>query len=71
MYVDWVRVYQRGDAGESFYSAVASDPIEAAPTGLEDVVTDENNQARKLIINGQLYIENNGHLYNAMGVRVQ
>lgn len=69
MYIDWVRIYQRGDTGQSFYSAVSSDPIEAGGAGCDNIPANDN-QVRKLFINGQLYIENKGTLYTITGEKV-
>ncbi len=69
MYVDWVRIYQRGDTGQSFYSAVSSDPIEAGGAGCDNIPANDN-QVRKLFINGQLYIESKGTLYTITGERI-
>lgn len=70
MYVDYVRIYQRGDAGELFYSAMPSDPVEGNSTGLESV-SDEDGKARKRIHNGVLVIERDGQYYTIMGERIQ
>lgn len=70
MYVDYVRIYQRGDAGELFYSAMPSDPVEGNSTGLESVF-DEGGKARKRMHNGVLVIERDGQYYTIMGERIQ
>ncbi len=69
MYVDWVRVYQKGDAGESFYSAVASDPIEGN-TSTDNTSITSPEPTRKVLRNGQILIERDGTLYTVMGERL-
>lgn len=65
MYVDWLRVYQRGDQGESFYAAAQSDAIETAPTALESIELEV--QPTKLIQNGRLIIMRGEAAYDVMG----
>lgn len=65
MYVDWVRVYQRGDEGESFYSTVASEDIETDASAIECVK--ESTAARKQLHNGSLYIVRGDAMYDVMG----
>ena len=68
MYIDYVRVYQRGDSGESFYSAVASDPIEGGISNdLQITDSDSQSAARKVLRNGQWFILRNGEMYDMMG----
>lgn len=69
MYVDYVRVYQKGDAGETFSAAVASDPIEQAGTALINPGA-EQTRARKVLRDGQLLIEADGQYYNLWGQQV-
>lgn len=64
MYVDYLRIYQRGDAGETFQSAVPSEPIEDA-TAIHTPSTKEN--ARKVLRNGAIRILHNGSEYNLLG----
>ena len=67
MYVDWVRVYQKGDAGESFYSAVASDPIEGS-TAIDHTISRSTPEpTRKILRNGQILIERDGARYTLLG----
>lgn len=68
MYIDWLRIYQRGDKGGSFSCPVASDPIEEPVTAI-DRYTD-TQKAEKTIENGKMVILKNGVKYNALGVRL-
>lgn len=65
MYVDWVRVYQRGDQGESFYSDVPSEAIEGVSTGVEHAEADVAPQ--KILRDGQLLIQRGNALYDLQG----
>lgn len=69
MYIDWLRIYQKGDAGETFSAAVASDPIEQAGTAVINTGT-EQGRARKVLRDGQLLIEADGCWYNIWGQQV-
>lgn len=69
MYVDWLRIYQRGDKGESFSCSVESDPIEGQLTGLWDAK--DTNPGTKFIQNGQLRIRRGEHIYNIVGQIIQ
>ena len=69
MYIDWIRIYQRGDANQSFVCPSASDPIE--PEGTQDVVTAiseriESN-GEKILRDGQLFIRRGEHMYTITG----
>ncbi len=44
---------------------------EVDPQGIEDIVADEKDKTRKVLINGQLFIEKNGKTYNAQGAEVK
>ena len=73
MYIDWVRIYQRGDANQSFVCPSASDAIEvAAPSGggtaLEEI--ESINRNAKILHNGKLIIEHDGVYYDVLGNRV-
>lgn len=70
MYIDWIRIYQRGDANESFVCPSASDPIEQESTqGIEEVQRD-NVQGTKVLRNGQIIIRRNGEEYNIIGTKL-
>ena len=66
MYIDWIRIYQRGEQGESFLSNVPSEVIE------EDLSTVDNLQAdapaaTKMLRDGQLLIKRGDTLYDIQG----
>lgn len=67
MYIDWVRVYQRGDDNQTAHFSSASDPIEGASssTAVEDVLSEQ--QTTKIFRNGQIVIIKNGVEYNLLG----
>ena len=69
MYIDWIRIYQRGDAGESFVSNVASEEIELDPTAVED--TRAEQQVEKICIDGKIYIRHAGALYDILGNQIR
>ncbi len=64
MYIDYLRIYQRGDAGETFESKVASEPLEDA-TAIQ--IPSVKDQARKVLRNGEIHILYNGAEYNLLG----
>lgn len=67
MYIDWIRIYQCGDANQSFVCPSPSDPIEPEPTtGIEDVQSD-NVQGTKELRNGQLLIRRGDNIYTITG----
>ena len=67
MYIDWIRIYQRGDANESFVCPTASDEIEPEnPQGIENIHHQSSNN-RKFIHNGQMYISHGGAVYTVGG----
>lgn len=71
MYIDWIRIYQKGDAQETFVSPSPSDDIEPEKsTGIETITT-IGDKAEKVIINGQIYIQKNGNLYTIIGQKIQ
>lgn len=71
MYVDWLRIYQKGEAGESFYSNVASDPIEGGvQDGLIPAISSDA-ASKKVLRNGQIVIERNGETFTILGNRLQ
>ena len=69
MYIDWIRIYQRGDANQSFVCPSASDPIE--PEKTSDIVTVSGDRlevsGEKIIQNGQLLIRRGEHIYSITG----
>ena len=70
MYIDWIRIYQRGDAGESFVCPSASDAIE--PEGTTAVQTLSTAvPAAKVMRDGVIYLMRDGVAYDVLGTRVQ
>ena len=70
MYIDWIRIYQRGDANQSFVCPSPSDPIE--PEGqqsIEPVTATE--RSLKYMRDGQLYIIRGEHVYTITGQMLQ
>lgn len=67
VYIDWIRIYQRGDANQSFVCPSPSDPIE--PEGAQSVGQVQNEQAHstKVIKDGQLFIRRGEHTYTITG----
>ncbi len=72
MYIDWIRIYQRGDANESFVSPSASDPIEPENAQGIETVTGDGLQvtAEKVLRNGQMIIRRGDEMYNIMGTKL-
>ena len=69
MYIDWIRIYQRGDAGESFVSNVASEEIESEPTAVETIQT--TLAPTKILRDGQLLIRRGDALYDMQGNNIK
>ncbi len=69
MYIDWIRIYQRGDANESFVCPTASDAIEPEPENWQGIekVADRSSSIRKFSHHGQIYISRNGAVYTVDG----
>ena len=69
MYIDWIRIYQRGDANESFVCPSASDEIEPEGTqGIEVVESQKSKvESRKVLRNGQLLIRRGENVYTITG----
>ena len=69
MYIDWIRIYQRGDANQSFSCPSASDPIEPEnPQGTHQaIINDEQQITNKILHNGQLLIHRGEHIYTITG----
>jgi len=67
MYIDWIRIYQKGDANQSFVSPSASDAIEPERAqGIEEVPSDQV-PSTKVLRNGQLLIRRGEHVYTITG----
>ena len=70
LYIDWIRIYQRGDAGESFVCPSASDPIEPERTENNLSPTLPSREGEKVLRNGQLLIRLGEKMYDIMGREV-
>ena len=73
VYIDWIRIWQRGDTNESFDCPSASDPIEAETAqGIETVESQKSKveSGEKILRDGQLYILYKGTMYNVQGQRI-
>ena len=73
VYIDWIRIWQRGDTGESFVCPSDSDPIEPEneEAGVESVGAEVGNAAKRIIRNGKMYVLRGGRLYSVTGQLVQ
>lgn len=69
MYIDWIRIYQRGDANESFVCPSPSDVIEPESTQSVETINDEVC-GQKVLRNGQIIIRRNGEEYNIIGTKL-
>lgn len=70
LYIDWIRIYQRGDTGESFVCPSASDPIEPERTENNLSPTLPSRKGEKVLRNGQLLIRLGEKMYDIMGKEV-
>lgn len=70
LYIDWIRIYQRGDAGESFVCPSASDPIEPERTENNLSPTLPSRKGEKVLRNGQLLIRLGEKMFDIMGKEV-
>ena len=71
MYIDWIRIYQRGDENESFVCPMPSDAIEPEnPQGIESIKHSDLS-GQKVLRNGQIIIRRNGEEYNIIGIKVK
>ena len=72
MYIDWVRIYQKGDEGEVLVTASDSDNIEPEDdTATITPFVSFSNNAEKVLISGQIYILHNNQLYILTGQKIQ
>ncbi|MBQ3633078.1 MAG: glycoside hydrolase family 16 protein [Paludibacteraceae bacterium] len=73
VYIDWIRIYQRGDANESFSCPSASDEIESEGTqGIEVVESQKSKvESRKVLHNGQLLIRRGEKIYDMLGHEIR
>ena len=69
VYIDWIRIYQRGDANESFSCPSTSDAIEPEKAqGIEVVESQKSKvESRKVLRNGQLLIRRGENVYTITG----
>jgi len=65
MYVDWIRIYQKGDASETFYST------KQTVTGQERILEESNAQPAKIMRDGQIYILRDGKTYTLTGMPIR
>lgn len=65
MYIDWLRVYQRGDASETFMSKSASDAIEQEASALVGV--DAEQAPQKIMRDGRIVIVRGRRSYAITG----
>jgi len=72
MYIDWIRIYQRGDANESFSCPSVSDAIEPdRAQGIEPTPNPSLKGGEKVLLNGQLLIRRGGNVYTITGQIVE
>ena len=67
MYIDWIRIYQRGDANESFSCPSASDEIESEKVQNNLTPALSSREGEKVLRNGQLLIRRGEHVYTITG----
>jgi len=71
MYIDWIRIYQRGDAGQSFVCTSPSDEIETERMENNLSPTLPSREGEKVLRNGQLLIRRGEHIYTITGQIVE
>ena len=71
MYIDWIRIYQRGDEKETFHCASASDAIEAERTENNLSPTLPSREGEKVLRNWQFLIRRGEHTYTLTGQIVE
>jgi hypothetical protein len=71
MYIDWIRIYQRGDQNESFVCPTSSDPIEEESTQGIDHVQSDKVQSTKEMRDGRIVIRRGEHTYTVTGQIVE
>jgi beta-glucanase (GH16 family) len=71
MYIDWIRIYQRGDQNESFSCPTPSDPIEEESTQGIDHVQSDKVQSTKEMRDGRIVIRRGEHTYTVTGQIVE
>ena len=69
----WLNDYQLIASGPGY--AMWVNRTAPLPTGIDDIdsssIQEDVRQTRKFIQNGQLFIEHNNHLYNALGIEIK
>jgi beta-glucanase (GH16 family) len=70
MYIDWIRIYQRGDQNESFSCPTPSDPIEGETQGIEGIQPSAVS-GQKELRDGRIVIRRGEHIYTITGQIVQ
>lgn len=68
---DYTVTFGKGDYRDRFYLEIS--PVKNIPTGMENVQGDnvQDAKARKVLIDGLLYIVNDGQVFDARGNKVQ
>ena len=70
MYIDWIRIYQRGDTNQSFTCPSDSDPIEPEPTqGIEEVRRNDVPCTKELQ-DGRIIIRRGNEVFTIMGSKL-
>ena len=68
MYIDWIRIYQRGDENQSFSCSSTSDPIEPDNTTAIEMTEDGLQiTGEKILRDGQLLIRRGDKLFTITG----
>ena len=74
MYIDWIRIYQKGDVKETFSCPSASDAIEPEGgwQGINVVESQKSKvESTKEIRNGQILIRRGEKMYDIMGREIR
>jgi hypothetical protein len=64
-----VRIYQRGDAGESFHSDVPTETLEESTSFFD--IFHRNVEADKIVRDGQILIRRGEHFYTITGQKIK
>ena len=71
MYIDWIRIYQRGDANELFSCPSASDEIESEKVQNNLTPALSSREGEKVLRNGQLLIRRGEKMYDVLGREIR
>lgn len=71
MYIDWIRIYQRGDDNQSFVCPSPSDAIEGEQPTEATIVLETKDQVKKIMHNGQLFIQYGEQIFTITGQRIK